>query len=74
MLLLVTGLHSCTDNKEKETSYQQFTLLSSVETGLDFSNTIHENIFTHENVLMFEYYYNGGELALPILTMMDYRM
>jgi len=38
-----------------------FTLLSSEQTHVDFSNTLTEGLNT--NVLMYEYFYNGGGVA-----------
>ena len=38
-----------------------FTLLTSQQTNIDFSNTLHEGPNT--NILMYEYFYNGGGVA-----------
>jgi hypothetical protein len=39
-----------------------FTLLPASQTGVDFSNTLSEGINT--NVMMYEYFYNGGGVAI----------
>src|SRR6478736_1162378 len=38
-----------------------FTLLSSQQTNIDFKNTLQEGPNT--NILMYEYFYNGGGVA-----------
>src|SRR5690348_1662652 len=38
-----------------------FTLLSSSQTGIDFTNRLQEGLNT--NILMYEYFYNGGGVA-----------
>ena len=57
---------SC-QNPEKEENIQDpnspmFTLLPSAKTNIDFSNTLTEGLNT--NVLMYEYFYNGGGVAV----------
>src|SRR5688572_22079501 len=42
------------------TNYR-FTLLSSQKTKIDFNNTLTEGVNT--NILMYEYFYNGGGVA-----------
>ena len=39
-----------------------FTLLPAEQTGVDFQNIINEGLNT--NVLMYEYFYNGGGVAV----------
>ncbi|MDX1407367.1 MAG: VCBS repeat-containing protein, partial [Saprospiraceae bacterium] len=41
-----------------------FTLLPTRATGVDFRNDLEEDIYTVNNVLSFEYYYNGGGVAI----------
>ncbi|MDX1477573.1 MAG: VCBS repeat-containing protein, partial [Saprospiraceae bacterium] len=41
-----------------------FTLMPSRTTGIDFRNDLMEDIYTVNNVLSFEYYYNGGGVAI----------
>ena len=41
-----------------------FTQLPESYTGVGFANDLEENIYTRENVLSFEYYYNGGGVAI----------
>ncbi len=43
-----------------------FTLLPASETGIDFNNQLTESINT--NVLMYEYFYNGGGVAIGDLN------
>ena len=52
-----------TDKSEKNQSPENtlFTLLPSSQTHVDFNNTITEGLNT--NVLMYEYFYNGGGVA-----------
>ena len=67
ILLAIFVLGACIDKKNenpKITGLPQFSLLSPTETNINFINKIKENIFTHENVLTFEYYYNGGGVGI----------
>lgn len=41
-----------------------FTLLPAAETGISFTNTLTENVHTNENVLSFQYFFNGGGVAV----------
>jgi len=41
-----------------------FDLLSSNITGIHFSNTIHENIATKENLFDYDYFYNGAGVGI----------
>lgn len=41
-----------------------FTLMPSRSTGIDFRNDLTEDIYSVNNVLSFEYYYNGGGVAI----------
>ncbi|WP_317175616.1 hypothetical protein [Adhaeribacter swui] len=49
-----------------------FTLLPPEKTGVTFANTLTEGLNT--NVLMYEYFYNGGGVAVGILTTMVCRI
>jgi len=67
-LLLVCGLINCREEGRGEASLASvaradeppslFTLLSSQSTGVDFQNILEEGPNT--NILMYEYFYNGG--------------
>ncbi len=54
------------DSSAKEAAL--FVKRTASETGVDFVNNLEENIFTHENVLTFENYYNGSGLAVGDLN------
>lgn len=60
---------ACNSNPEEasESAQQEsaslFQAKSPAETGLQFYNHLEENIFSHENVLTFENYYNGSGVA-----------
>jgi enediyne biosynthesis protein E4 len=64
------GLCGCTNNSNEKTSSGSgshlFTLLSPDSTHVSFSNTLTEGPNT--NVLMYEYFYNGGGVALGDLN------
>ena len=60
-LLLVVLLCACT-REESITTDPLFELLSSQQTGISFENTLTENL--NGNVLMYEYFYNGGGVAV----------
>lgn len=65
--LVIFVLGACTGEKNENPYVKglpQFSLLLPAETHIHFTNTIKENIFTHENVLTFEYYYNGGGVGI----------
>ena len=67
LFLAIFVLEACSNENNEVTKNKelfQFSLLAPAETNIQFSNTIKENIFTHENVLMFEYYYNGGGVGI----------
>ncbi|NNE30336.1 MAG: VCBS repeat-containing protein, partial [Saprospiraceae bacterium] len=54
---------ACQSEKtEIENDGGPFTLLSSSQTGLDFSNTLKEN--DKQNIIEYLYYYNGGGVAV----------
>ena len=60
-------LWGCGDEKTPELPKEEFvkpslfTLLSPTETGINFQNTLTEGLNT--NILMYEYFYNGGGVA-----------
>ena len=54
------------DDKKGPDGPQLFTLLSPEQTKVDFSNTLSEGLNT--NVLMYEYFYNGGGVAVGDLN------
>ena len=57
---------STNENEKSSGSPQLFTLLSAQSTGVDFANTLTEGVNT--NVLMYEYFYNGGGVAVGDLN------
>jgi len=65
-LCFFIGLVSCTNNKKEETSAgaseHLFTLLSPDSTHVTFNNALTEGPNT--NVMMYEYFYNGGGVAV----------
>ncbi|MBC3787186.1 VCBS repeat-containing protein [Spirosoma utsteinense] len=54
------------DQAQKPTGPPLFTLLSPDQTGVTFSNNLTEGLNT--NVLMYEYFYNGGGVAIGDLN------
>ena len=50
--------------KELPADTKMFSLLSPRETGIDFRNNLVEDIYSVNNVLSYEYYYNGGGVAV----------
>lgn len=65
--LMFTGLYlccSCNQPAEKRTKAAHttlFTLMSAEQTNISFQNTLTEALNT--NILMYEYFYNGGGIA-----------
>lgn len=68
---IITLLYSCKNDPESlikkaqpenSTSEELFTVLSSEKTGIRFFNELKEN--TYMNGLLYEYYYNGGGVAV----------
>src|SRR5687768_8085615 len=59
---------SCTNSTDKKSvdSAPLFTLLPSEQTHVDFVNTLNEGPST--NVMMYEYFYNGGGVAVGDLN------
>lgn len=64
----VAGCNTSPDNQNKQDTDEPalFTLLSPEQTGVDFQNIINEGLNT--NVLMYEYFYNGGGVAVGDLN------
>ena len=65
--VIVQLLGCATDLEEKKVSNSQstaplFTLLPAAQTKIDFQNTLTEGLNT--NILMYEYFYNGGGVAV----------
>jgi len=66
LLIGILALAGCKHQSEDKTTGEAngnvlFTLLSPEQTHVDFSNTLSEGLNT--NVLMYEYFYNGGGVA-----------
>src|SRR5215210_8775019 len=67
LVLFAVSLAGCSNNDDNANSNAVqkealFTLLPSDETHVDFSNTLTEGLNT--NVLIYEYFYNGGGVAI----------
>ncbi len=63
ILLSINPLSGCKNgNDNEEERAPLFTLLSSDETHIDFANNLTEGLNT--NVLIYEYFYNGGGVAV----------
>ncbi|TSD66715.1 RNA-binding protein [Inquilinus sp. KBS0705] len=63
--VLIAQLFACTNKKpstEAEPANTLFKLLPAEQTHVDFANTLTEGLNT--NVLMYEYFYNGGGVAI----------
>ena len=58
---MVVSIAGCSNEKTGNSQQSLFSLLSSSVTGVHFSNTLTEGLNT--NVLMYEYFYNGGGVA-----------
>ncbi|RFZ84400.1 RNA-binding protein [Mucilaginibacter terrenus] len=66
-LIAVLALFSCgRSHKDEQQTHTLFKLLSPQQTHVDFSNTLTEGLNT--NVLMYEYFYNGGGVAIGDLN------
>lgn len=66
LLLLFLGnvFFACKNDNGKDTRYSGpplFKLLNSEQTGIDFQNILDEGLNT--NILVYEYFYNGGGIA-----------
>ncbi len=64
LLIAFSSCHNKTNNanEKSENKHPLFSLLPSSQTHIDFSNTLTEGLNT--NVLMYEYFYNGGGVAI----------
>lgn len=64
LFFLTLFLWHCTRDNEKlvSSSFKLFSPVSSGSSGIDFQNVIQEGLNT--NVLMYEYFYNGGGVAV----------
>ena len=67
-LIVILASSHCSDsnpielqNRNTESEDPLFTLMNPSKTGIHFENTLTEGINT--NVLMYEYFYNGGGVA-----------
>ncbi|MDN5199711.1 FG-GAP-like repeat-containing protein, partial [Fulvivirgaceae bacterium BMA10] len=65
LVLILTFLTSCEKKTDRQTdvgSQNLFTILSSEESGIDFRNVLKETVYM--NGLFYEYFYNGGGVAV----------
>ena len=64
LLIAFSSCHNKSNNADEisENKHPLFSLLPSSQTHIDFSNTLTEGLNT--NVLMYEYFYNGGGVAI----------
>ncbi len=63
LLIIITSLAGCNNKDDKGAEGAPlFKLLSPAETHVDFSNNLTEGLNT--NVLVYEYFYNGGGVAV----------
>ncbi len=60
-LILIIGCNDELHQPTKNSGTKLFTLLNAEQTGLNFQNTLSEGLNT--NILMYEYFYNGGGVA-----------
>lgn len=66
VLLLAGCNHASTDKAETSQGPPLFTALPAEQTNVDFNNVLNEGLNT--NVLMYEYFYNGGGVAVGDLN------
>ena len=70
IILVFLGLSSCKNKLKEEQNLTNeptlFTLLTPEETGVSFQNILNEGLNT--NILMYEYFYNGGGAAIGDLN------
>jgi hypothetical protein len=67
LLLIVQSCNSPTQENVSTSAISDsdlFTLLTSEQTGVDFSNELEEDVMTDHNVLSYSHYYNGAGLAI----------
>ncbi|MES1224518.1 MAG: VCBS repeat-containing protein, partial [Bacteroidota bacterium] len=60
-IYFLTGCNEKSGNDGSTSGNTLFTLLNSEQTGIDFQNTLTEGLNT--NILVYEYFYNGGGVA-----------
>jgi hypothetical protein len=61
-VIAITGITCNSKNEKVKNTQPLFSLLPSSQTNITFSNTLTEGLNT--NVLMYEYFYNGGGVAI----------
>jgi hypothetical protein len=66
LILPLLVLFGCQKESVNKDELKQFTLLTPEETGITFENTLTEGLNT--NILMYEYFYNGGGVAIGDLN------
>ncbi|WP_276500739.1 VCBS repeat-containing protein [Terrimonas pollutisoli] len=59
--LFVIFIFSCRNSTQDKSENRLFALLPAEQTGVHFQNTLTEGVNT--NILMYEYFYNGGGVA-----------
>jgi hypothetical protein len=66
--LFFMGCQKSSEHEEQKQAAEPglFTLLNADKTGIDFANTLTEGLNT--NILMYEYFYNGGGVAVGDLN------
>lgn len=65
-ILVLPGCNSQEESSPIETGPKLFTLLPPDDTGVHFVNTLNES--ANANVMMYEYFYNGGGVAIGDLN------
>ncbi len=63
ILFLCLFIFSCAEDMPQN-SNGAFTKLNSSRTGVDFKNTLKENLNTSHNILSFDYFHNGAGVAI----------
>src|SRR6476660_6241858 len=61
LLYVLSGCNEKKDNNKKAPANTLFVSLSPSQTNIDFQNTLTEGL--NINILMYEYFYNGGGVA-----------
>ena len=64
LLIIVIIFCLCFYSNQGKQPDTLFTLLPSTETGIDFANNMPMNMMNGENIIAFEYYYNGAGVSL----------
>ena len=60
VLMLFIVLMACQDTSDRPSDFQLFQQVESSDSGIDFSNSLQEDVSTKENLLDFDYFYNGA--------------